>query len=164
LKERPPGNGLTVRLTTFTDYCLRVMMYSALAGERLVTINEIAHAYDISASHLTKVVFFLGHHGYLVTVRGKGGGVRLTDDPARINLGKLVRAAEADDVLVECFDQQHSRCRIKSVCSFMHVLHGAQEAFYDELSRHTLADLLGQPAGVGRALGIQIREIKPETP
>lgn len=153
-----------MRLTTFTDYCLRVMMYSALAGERLVTINEIAHAYDISASHLTKVVFFLGHHGYLVTVRGKGGGVRLTDEPRHINLGKLVRAAEADNVLVECFDQQHSQCRIMSVCSFMQVLHAAQEAFYNELSRHTLADLLGQPAGLGRVLDIEIREIKPDVP
>src|SRR5579864_6479389 len=100
-----------VRLTAFTDYCLRVLMYSALAGERLVTINEMAQAYEISASHLTKVVFFLGQQGYLTTVRGKGGGVRLTNDPRQINLGTLVRAAEADNVLVECFDAQHSHCK-----------------------------------------------------
>jgi Rrf2 family nitric oxide-sensitive transcriptional repressor len=146
-----------MRLTAFTDYCLRVMMYSALAGERLVTINEIAQAYGISASHLTKVVFFLGQHGYLTTVRGKGGGMRLADDPQQVNLGKLVRAAEADNVLVECFDPEHSQCRIASACRLLSVLHAAQEAFYGELSRHTLADLLVQPAGLGRALGIEIR-------
>jgi Rrf2 family nitric oxide-sensitive transcriptional repressor len=149
-----------VRLTAFTDYCLRVMMYSALAGNRLVTINEIAQAYNISASHLTKVVFFLGQHGYLVTVRGKGGGVRLTDEPRQVNLGQLVRAAESDNVMVECFDPQHSQCRIASVCRLMNVLQAAQEAFYAELSRHTLADLLVQSAGLGSVLGIEIREIK----
>ncbi|MTD34221.1 RrF2 family transcriptional regulator [Paludibacterium denitrificans] len=153
-----------MRLTAFTDYCLRVMMYSALAGERLVTINEIAHAYNISASHLTKVVFFLGQHGYLITVRGKGGGVRLTEDPRQINLGKLVRAAEADNVMVECFDPEHSRCRITPWCRLMDVLHSAQEAFYGELSLHTLADLLVQRTGLGQALGIEIREIKQESP
>lgn len=149
-----------MRLTAFTDYCLRVMMYSALAGNRLVTINEIAQAYNISASHLTKVVFFLGQHGYLLTVRGKGGGVRLTDEPRQVNLGRLVRAAETDNVMVECFDPQHSQCRIASVCRLMNVLQGAQEAFYTELSRHTLADLLVPSAGLGHALGIEIREIK----
>lgn len=149
-----------MRLTAFTDYCLRVMMYSALAGNRLVTINEIAQAYNISASHLTKVVFFLGQHGYLVTVRGKGGGVRLTDEPRQVNLGQLVRAAESDNVMVECFDPQHSQCRIASVCRLMNVLQAAQEAFYAELSRHTLADLLVQSAGLGSVLGIEIREIK----
>lgn len=148
-----------VRLTAFTDYCLRVMMYSALAGERLVTIGEIAHAYDISASHLTKVVHFLGQQGYLTTVRGKGGGMRLTHAPQQVNLGQLVRAAEADNVLVECFDAEHSHCRIAACCRLYRVLHAAQEAFYGELSQHTLADLLVQPAGLGRALGIEIHPV-----
>lgn len=151
------GTAPNVRLTAFTDYCLRVMMYSALAGERLVTINEIAQAYEISASHLTKVVFFLGQHGYLTTVRGKGGGVRLTNDPRQIKLDEMVRAAEADNLLVECFDLQHSHCKIAPACRLMGILQTAQEAFYTELSRHTLADLLIQPAGLGQALGIQIR-------
>lgn len=151
-----------MRLTAFTDYCLRVLMYSALEGERLVTINEIAQAYDISASHLTKVVFFLGQHGYLTTVRGKGGGVRLADDPRQINLGKLVRAAESDNLLVECFDLSHSHCRIAPVCRLLGILQTAQEAFYSALSCHTLADLLIQPEGLGQALGIEIRLSSPD--
>ncbi len=153
-----------MRLTVFTDYCLRVMMYSGLASERLVTISEIAQAYGISASHLTKVVFFLGQQGYLETVRGKGGGIRLANNPQQINLGTLVRAAEADNVLAECFDAQHSQCRIAACCRLSNVLQAAQVAFYRELSRHTLADLLVQPADLGQALGIEIRVIKHDVP
>ena len=92
-----------MRLTTFTDYCLRALIFVALKGEELATIEEIAARHRINRNHLVKVVFRLGQLGYLDTMRGKGGGIRLAKDPARIKLGILVRQTEEDFALVECF-------------------------------------------------------------
>ncbi len=143
-----------MRLTTFTDYSLRVLMYAGLHRERLVTIAELAEAYGISANHLMKVVHFLGQQGYLETVRGKGGGVRLARDPAAIELGELVRHTEVSDALVECFAPETSSCRITPVCRLKGVLARAQAAFYAELDRHTLAELIESPAALARALAM----------
>ncbi|AOX99736.1 Rrf2 family transcriptional regulator [Jeongeupia sp. USM3] len=143
-----------MRLTRFSDYSLRVLMYAGLASERLVTIAELADAYAISSNHLMKVVHFLSQHGYLATQRGKGGGLRLAREPQTVNLGELVRLTETSDVLVECFDRAHSQCRIGGVCRLTRLLRDAQEAFYAELGRHTLADLLQQPAPLAQVFGI----------
>ncbi|WP_432720967.1 Rrf2 family transcriptional regulator [Jeongeupia wiesaeckerbachi] len=143
-----------MRLTRFTDYSLRVLMYAGLARDRLVTIAELAEVYDISSNHLMKVVHFLSQHQYLATQRGKGGGMRLARDPADINIGELVRLTETNDVLVECFDRAHSQCRIGAVCRLKGVLHAAQEAFYAELGKHTLAELLAEPAPLAQVFGI----------
>ncbi|AXE31662.1 BadM/Rrf2 family transcriptional regulator [Chromobacterium phragmitis] len=145
-----------MRLNTFTDYCLRVLMYCALTGGRLATISEISAAYGISASHLTKVVFFLGQQGYLETVRGKGGGMRLRPKPEQVDLGRLARIAETDNALVECFDPDNASCRIAPACQLRAILRAAQEAFYAELSRHTLADLTASPQPLVEFLGVPI--------
>lgn len=92
-----------MRLTTFTDYCLRVLIYVGVERERRVTIDEIAERYRISRNHLMRVVFRLGQLGYLETVRGKGGGFRLKVEPSDINLGRLVLQTEEDLQIVECF-------------------------------------------------------------
>ncbi len=146
-----------MRLTTFTDYSLRVLMYAGLHRDRLVTIAEMAQDYGISANHLMKVVHFLAQQGYLETTRGKGGGIRLANDPAAINLGDLVLHTESNNVLVECFSPATSRCRLLPACLLQGVLHEAQEAFYKVLGGYTLADLLVQPRGLAKALTVPTR-------
>jgi Rrf2 family transcriptional regulator, nitric oxide-sensitive transcriptional repressor len=130
-----------MRLTSFTDYSLRVLMYVAAQPERHPTIAEIAAAFAISESHLTKVVHHLGRKGLLTNARGRGGGVALACPADSINLGAVVRASEGASALVECFDESNNRCVITPVCSLRGVLVQALDAFYAALDRYTLADI-----------------------
>jgi Rrf2 family nitric oxide-sensitive transcriptional repressor len=130
-----------MRLTTMTDYALRLLMYVAHQPGRLCTIAEIAGAYDISQAHLMKITHQLGLAGFIETVRGKGGGMRLAAAPAAINLGAVVRAVEPDFALVECFGAEN-RCSLTTYCRLAGVLGGALASFLAHLDRHTLADLV----------------------
>ncbi len=130
-----------MRLTRYTDYSLRVLIYLGLQQDRLSSIREIADAYGISESHLMKVVHALGQSGYVATLRGRGGGLRLAKPPSEINLGDVVRNTEDDVALVECFSKD-SECRIAGPCRLEHVLRRALEAFFEVLDDYTLADLL----------------------
>lgn len=132
-----------MRVTRYTDYSLRVLMYVALKGEELSTIGEIAEAYNISKNHLMKVVNQLANKGYLQAVRGKNGGMRLNQAAEEINVGKLVRDTEQDLELVECFGK-NNECVITPACELKHVLASALEAFFSTLDNYTLADLLPQ--------------------
>lgn len=140
-----------MRLTTFSDYSLRVLMYLALQDGRLATIQEIASAYDISESHLMKVVHQLALSGVIETVRGKGGGLRLARDPAQIRLGEVVRQAEGETPIVECLSGE-PRCSIAPACRLAGVLVRAFDALYAELDRYTLADLVVRPNELKRIL------------
>ena len=130
-----------MRLTRYTDYSLRVLIYLGLQTERLSSIREIADLYGISESHLMKVVQALGQSGYVATLRGRGGGLRLAKSPNEINLGDVVRNTEDDVALVECFAEDGA-CRIAGPCRLRHVLKDALNAFFAVLDRYTLADLL----------------------
>lgn len=143
-----------MRLTRFTDYSLRVLMYVAAQPGRPVTIAEIAAAFAISESHLTKVVNHLGKRGWLTTLRGRGGGVTLGRPAADINLGAVVRAGEAKGALVECFRSRGNRCVITPVCALRGVLAQALDAFYAALDGTTLSDLTRNRGRLQRALGI----------
>jgi Rrf2 family nitric oxide-sensitive transcriptional repressor len=131
-----------MRLTTFSDYTLRVLIYLGVHKDQIATIGQIAEAYGISANHLMKVVHYLAQGGYIETTRGKGGGMRLGLAPEKINLGELVRGTEDNHKLVECFDREHSDCRIESACVLRGMLGQALEAFFHSLDAHTLADLI----------------------
>lgn len=130
-----------MRLTTFTDYTLRVLMYLAVEPERRATIPEIAAAYGISENHLMKVVHRLARGGLVESVRGKGGGVRLALPPVEIRLGQVIRASEGDAAIVECFSAENNSCHITPVCRLSHILAESFEGFYKALDTYTLADL-----------------------
>lgn len=131
-----------MRLTTFTDYTIRVLICMGLQPGRLTTVAELAQRYDISRNHLTKVIHYLGQQGYIETIRGKGGGIRLAKEAKSINLGTLVRDTEKSSVLAECFSKESCQCRILPACRLTGILREAQEAFYRVLDKYTLSDLL----------------------
>jgi Rrf2 family nitric oxide-sensitive transcriptional repressor len=131
-----------MRLTFHTDFSLRVLMYLAVHPERLATIAELAAAYGISKNHLMKVVYQLGLMGYVETVRGKHGGVRLARPAAEIVVGELVRRTEPDMALVPCFEAADASCVITPACKLRRALHEARAAFLAVLDGYTVADLV----------------------
>jgi Rrf2 family nitric oxide-sensitive transcriptional repressor len=141
-----------MRLTTFSDYTLRVLMYLGVHRDRLATIREIAAAYGVSENHLMKVVHHLAQSGYVETVRGKGGGMRLARPAETINIGTLVRETEDNFTLVECFDPATNHCRIAQACLLTRALRDALESFFVTLERYTLADLLSARTPIANLL------------
>lgn len=136
-----------MRLTQWTDYALRVLMYCATHEQRETapTIAEIAQAHGISRSHLMKVVMELSAKGWLSTTRGRGGGLRLMQAPSAIGVGEVVRQMEEDFGLVECFKTEGSSCQLDGRCRLKGVLAEAMQAWMRVLDGVTLADLVAQP-------------------
>jgi len=141
-----------VKLTTFSDYTLRVLMFLALNRDRLATIPEIAAAYDISENHLMKVVHQLALAGVIETLRGKGGGIRLAREPEDIRLGQIVRASEGGAPIVECLSDDGGACRISPACRLTAILVRAFDALFATLDEYTLADLVCAPRSLNALL------------
>jgi Rrf2 family transcriptional regulator, nitric oxide-sensitive transcriptional repressor len=141
-----------MRLTTFTDYSLRVLIFLGARPEHRATIAEVATAFGISENHLVKVAHFLGKEGLLENTRGHGGGMRLATAPERINLAEVVRRTEGGDLPAECFDPEHNRCVISGGCKLRGVFHEAVNAFYAVLARYTLADLVRNRSALAKIL------------
>lgn len=136
-----------MRLTRYTDYAMRVLLYLGARPDRLCSIAEIAGAYRISQNHLMKVVNDLGRAGYVASVRGRAGGVRLARDPSGINVGEVVRHTEDGFDLVDC-----GSCVIAPACGLTSALREALAAFLAVLDGYTLADLLSKRADMARLL------------
>ncbi|MEO6984757.1 MAG: Rrf2 family transcriptional regulator [Paralcaligenes sp.] len=130
-----------MRLTTLTDYAMRLLMYLGRHPERLCTISEIARAYDISEPHLMKITHRLGQQGWIETVRGKHGGMRLAYPPGEINLGEVLRDTENDLDLVECLGSGNT-CSLSGRCRLTAIIDGALQQFLQHLQRYTLADII----------------------
>lgn len=143
-----------MRLTSFTDYSLRVLMYLAAEPERRATIAEIASTYGVSENHLVKVVHFLAKHGWINTVRGKNGGLLLAKAAADINVGRVVRDTEGTDIPAECFQDDGGNCLIGNCCHLKDVLAEAVRGFYAVLDRYTLADIVRNRRTLGKVLMI----------
>jgi Rrf2 family nitric oxide-sensitive transcriptional repressor len=132
-----------MQLTRYTDYALRVLIYLAHRKDRLATIREISDAYRISENHVMKIVHDLAKLGYIETLRGKGGGLKLARVAERINLGSVVRDTEETLHAVECLaDDYAGSCGLAPDCKLKSALRAAQSAFMAELDRHTLKDLV----------------------
>lgn len=156
-----------MRLTAFSDYTMRVLMFLATERGRLVTIPEIAAAYGISGNHLTKVVHQLVRAGVVESTRGKGGGIRLAREPGDIRLGAILRASEGGAPLVECLAGDTlaaaatDTCPIAPVCRLSGVVEEAFAALYATFDRYTLADLVADPP---RISAILVHRATPPSP
>jgi Rrf2 family nitric oxide-sensitive transcriptional repressor len=139
-----------MRLAEYTDYTLRVLMFCSANPERLVTIAELADRHVVSKNHLMKIVNDLSRQGVLQTTRGRGGGVRLLQAPGDIRIGDVVRSAETDFRLVECFDQRTNTCTLTPSCRLKGLVGRALQAYFKELDGATLADITGPATGPGK--------------
>jgi Rrf2 family nitric oxide-sensitive transcriptional repressor len=128
-----------MKITQFTDYSLRLMLYLAGNRDRIVTVREVADHHDISSEHLKKIVRRLSELGYIATVRGKNGGLRLACEPDAVNIGRLMRQEE-NLALLPCSDST-SGCSATS-CKLAGLVDEALGAFLAVLDRRTLADLI----------------------
>ena len=154
-----------MRLTHWTDYSLRVLMYCAQSESRqtAATIQEIAEQHDISKSHLTKIVMTLAADGYLITSRGRGGGLRLGQPASEIVIGEVVRKTESDFSMVECFQDGVSRCALMPSCRLKNVLADALNAFFEKLDSVTRADFMvdaQDPPAMIRTVGFSLGKKK----
>lgn len=144
-----------MKLTTFTDYSLRLLIYLAMQPDQQATIAEIAAAFGVKQNHLAKVAHFLGKSGLLRTTRGKGGGLGLARAPRQIIVGDAVRLTEGAAVPAECFDRDGGNCCIAAVCHLRAALGEAVEAFYRVLDGYTLADLVENRRALARAMLVE---------
>ncbi len=157
-----------MQLTLFTDYSLRVLVYLGAHPDRLCTISETADAYGISVNHLMKVVNRLSSVGYIETVRGKGGGMRLSRAPKMINIGDVVRHMEDSFDFVECLSAGRRDCPLLPACTLKSILVDARRNFMATLDRHTLQDVLGRGVttrfALARGAQISIKSVPRERP
>ena len=142
-----------MHLTFSTDYALRLLMLVGLESQRLVTIEEVADRYGISKNHLMKVAYELGQVGYLETVRGRKGGLRLGKPPSQIVVGEVVRKMEPDFAVVEC-QNPAGYCKIAPCCTLRSAMGEAVQAFLEKLDQYTLQDLLRPKPKLRRLLGV----------
>ena len=129
-----------MHLTKFTDNALRVLILLSANPARKMNITEIAEACDIPRNHLTKVIHTMGQKGLLETARGKGGGVTLALDPATMKVGDVIRTMEGTEEVINCDNPQ---CPFLPGCKLRGMLRGAQNAFFDALDQHTVAEITG---------------------
>ena len=148
-----------MRLTVYTDYALRMLMYLAVKDDGLATIEDIAQSYGISRNHLMKVAHQLGVAGYVDTVRGRRGGLRLAKPAKAIGLGEVVRHTEPDMAIVMCFEPINADCPILPYCVLRKALARARAAFINVLDDYTLSDLV-RPRDSLQAM-LAIAPVKP---
>ncbi|MCB1444039.1 MAG: Rrf2 family transcriptional regulator [Methyloceanibacter sp.] len=143
-----------MRLTVYTDYALRLLMYLAVSGDGLATIEEIAESYGVSKNHLTKVAHQLGVGGYIKTMRGRHGGLRLAKPPKEIGLGDVVRYTETDLTVVTCLEPLEDDCEAQPECVLHEALELARSAFISVLDEYTLYDLVRPRSALRTVLSI----------
>ena len=144
-----------MHITRYTDYALRVLIYLGISEDRTCTILEISERYKISKNHLMKIVHQLGQEGFIETVRGRGGGMRLGRAPEDMTVGEVVRVTEEDFNIVECFDPARNQCQITSACVLSSALDRALTAFLTVLDGVTIADLIKPEKELRKLLNLE---------
>lgn len=129
-----------MQLTFYSDYSLRVLLYLSRTPNKFATITEVSQFYQIPKNHLVKVVHTLARLGFIISTRGKGGGIKLAKSPNKISIGEVVRKTEPNFCLVECFDLKKNRCVITNVCRLKGILMQGMEAFFKVLDSYYLTD------------------------
>lgn len=137
-----------MRLTTRTNLAMRTLMYCAVHADRTVRTSEIAEKCNASENHLGQVINTMGHNGFVVTVRGRGGGIRLAQAPRDVSVGHVMRVFEASAPFAECFQPDGGDCPILPHCRLRGKFEGALEAFYGYLDGVTLEDLVADNTGL----------------
>ena len=130
-----------MQITKFSDYSLRTLVHLAAAKDQVLSTRDIAEAQGLSFNHLAKITQWLAAEGYVEATRGRGGGLKLAQEPDQIGIGDLLRKSEAGSALVECM-RSDGACRLSPACGLLPILVEAQEAFYQVLDRKTLADVI----------------------
>jgi Rrf2 family nitric oxide-sensitive transcriptional repressor len=148
--------GAAMRLSSYTDYALRMLIYLALRRDGFPTISEVAQVHGISKNHLMKVAHHLGQGGYIETIRGRNGGLRLGRPADQIRIGDVVRYTEQDMSIVECMGAsgEGPGCRLSPACKLRSALHEALRAFLDVLDNYTLADIVSNRHNLTALLGL----------
>ena len=141
-----------MRHSVHTDYSIRVLIYLAIFNEKLVTIEDIATAYAISKNHLTKVVHNLVKSGFVASIRGRNGGIKLARDPQDINISHVVLKAEEDFNMVECLNHENNQCIVSGFCRLTGIFSKALDAYIASLAKYTLSDLVKNPRPMRKIL------------
>jgi Rrf2 family nitric oxide-sensitive transcriptional repressor len=129
-----------MRLTVHTDYAIRTLIFLAIRDEKLATISDISEQYQISKNHMMKVAQELVHHKFVISERGRNGGLRLARPASEINLGDVIQKMEADFYLVSCLDPEKNNCKISGNCGAQTIMHEAIKAFIEVFRQYTLED------------------------
>lgn len=142
-----------MQITTFSDYCLRILIYLAVSDERRVPARTIAEHYGVSVHHIAKAAKWLTREGHVAATKGKGGGLTLATPAAQIKIGSVIRRVEEGSGLVECM-RPNGRCVIEGACGLTSILDDARDAFFDTLDQYSLADATAKRQGIARLLQI----------
>lgn len=145
-----------MHLTHYTDYSLRALIFLSIQPDEKVSIHDIADFFEISKDHLVKVVHNLNRLGYIESIRGRHGGIRLSRKPEDINIGEVVRNVEPHFHLVDCFNKEAPHCKVQPVCKLKHILEDALEQFVSVLDQYTLADLVDDHQVANQLVGIEL--------
>lgn len=146
-----------MQLTQYTDYSFRVLIFLAQKPDGLSTVTEIAAFHAISRNHLVKVIHNLASKGFIVTTRGRNGGMKLSRAPASINLGDVARNTEPNFNIAECFDRANNRCVITPTCTLKSILWDANKAFLNVFDQYTLADAMLNADPLSKAISFTPR-------
>jgi Rrf2 family nitric oxide-sensitive transcriptional repressor len=141
-----------MRLTLFTDYALRTLIYLGAHPQQVIPAAAVADAFGISSDHVAKAAKWLTQRGYVATQRGKSGGLQLARTPSSIRIGQLISEAEPNMELLECFNAETNLCPLTPSCRLKKALYEARQAFVAALDEYTLADLLDNAPRLVRLL------------
>lgn len=131
-----------MQLSKFSDYAFRALMYLAINTEKLCNIEEMAKDLDISEHHLKKIINKLAKTDFVLSTKGRNGGIKLGMNPKDINLGEVLKITEDNMNIVECFKNKDSCPYFCNNCKLKFIINDAKNKFFDEFSNYTLADSL----------------------